>query len=282
VTNALIHRTEQAVLGAVLQDVRHLDRISYLTPKAFADPTHRSVYTELLNVRQQGPAARPRQPLDAVLDRLGPSGVAKDYLEGLVGACPEPTHVAYYARIVQEAAARRTLSSVGAGLPPPDQRLGRALRELAWPDDGPTPGIAPDPRTAPAPRSAGLDMTASQEDLVLADLLQHPELMRDVTSWLTVEVFTSETRREIYTALVTVSRPVPSCCRESSPNPSRPGPRSSPAPRRSRRPASRDPASQPTSRKSARDRRPPGHRSPRRTARPRTRELPTSPVRRQR
>ncbi len=206
-TPILTLRAEQALLGAALLDRTRLDDITYLAPTAFAHPTNRAVYTELLASRTADPELSPAQLLDAVADRVDVPGVTAAYLNELTDACPAAPNIALYARMVQEAAVRRDLARYADTLiaSEPDSRLANALRQQAFSAEGvlindTAPALyAP---TASALADAGT--RAHREEQVLADLLQHPELLAEV-AWLASDVFTAEPRREIHEAVVAVS-----------------------------------------------------------------------------
>lgn len=146
--------SEQAVLGAVLNDRDHIIRIAgTLTPGDFFYEAHRHIYTAMLGLYR----AVPPTPADCltvasaltragVLDQccapddptaLGKVGLA--YLFHLRQTVADPWHVDHYARKVQESADERRLIAVGgqiAGLGydramPVADRLASAKRLLA-------------------------------------------------------------------------------------------------------------------------------------------------------
>ncbi|MFD4533612.1 DnaB-like helicase N-terminal domain-containing protein [Kitasatospora sp. NPDC058397] len=213
-------RAEQAVIGAALRDRQRLDDIAYLTPDRMAHPTHRALMAALIESRTSAPTASAAQLPELIAQRTAISGVNADYLRRLADAAPQPRNIASYARMVQEAAVRRDLAlhvdrlrTTAPGLRGPDpvlDRLAQAMRstEQAVP-------VARINEPAPAPyepraRTSGeqevrVDVRLERQDAVLAELLQHPEQVREVSSWLYPEVFEEGPRREVYEAIVVVA-----------------------------------------------------------------------------
>ncbi|MEV7601675.1 DnaB-like helicase N-terminal domain-containing protein [Kitasatospora sp. NPDC089797] len=216
----LVLRAEQAVIGAALRDRQRLDDIAYLTPDRMAHPTHRAVLTALIDSRTSSPTTPTAQLPELVAQRTAIPGVTADYLRRLADAAPLPRAIASYARMVQEAAVRRDLAqhvdrlrTATPGLRGPDpvlDRLAQAMRhtEHAAPVakyNEPTP--APyEPRARPAGEGeVRVETRLERQDAVLADLLQHPEQVREVSTWLYPEVFEEGPRREVYEAIVVVA-----------------------------------------------------------------------------
>ncbi|MDH6138447.1 replicative DNA helicase [Kitasatospora sp. GP30] len=215
----LVLRAEQAVIGEALRDRQRLDDIAYLTPDRLAHPTHRALLTALIESRTSEPAIAADRVPELIAERAAIRGVDADYLRQLADASPRSGNIATYARMVQEAAVRRDLSlhvdrarAVGAGVRGPDPLLDRVAavmrrNELATPVarlDEPAP--APfEPRAAQTTEHAvRVEVRLEKQDAVLADLLQHPEQIREVSSWLYPEVFDEGPRREVYEAIVVV------------------------------------------------------------------------------
>ncbi|MFF1785566.1 DnaB-like helicase N-terminal domain-containing protein [Kitasatospora sp. NPDC058243] len=216
----LVLRAEQAVIGAALRDRQRLDDISYLTPDRMAHPTHRALLAALIESRTSAPTATADRLPELIAQRTAISGVNADYLRRLADSAPQPRNIASYARMVQEAAVRRDLAlhvdrlrTTSPGLRGPDpvlDRLAQAMRRTEQ-----TVPVARINEPAPAPyepraRTSGeqevrVDVRLERQDAVLAELLQHPEQVREVGSWLYPEVFEEGPRREVYEAIVVVA-----------------------------------------------------------------------------
>ncbi|MFD9687296.1 DnaB-like helicase N-terminal domain-containing protein [Kitasatospora sp. NPDC059088] len=215
----LVLRAEQAVIGAALRDRQRLDDIAYLTPDRMAHPTHRALLTALVESRTSNPTTPAAQLPELIAQRTAISGVNADYLRRLADAAPQPRALATYARMVQEAAVRRDLTqhvdrlrTTSPGLRGPDpvlDRLAQAMRrtEHAVPvakynEPAPAPY---EPRARPAgEQEVRVEARLERQDAVLAELLQHPEQVREV-AWLYQEVFEEGPRREVYEAIVVVA-----------------------------------------------------------------------------
>ncbi|MFJ2864984.1 DnaB-like helicase N-terminal domain-containing protein [Kitasatospora sp. NPDC087314] len=216
----LVLRAEQAVIGAALRDRQRLDDIAYLTPDRMAHPTHRALMAALIESRTSAPTASAAHLPELIAQRTAISGANADYLRRLADAAPQPRNIASYARMVQEAAVRRDLAlhvdrlrTTAPGLRGPDpvlDRLAQAMRRTEQ-----TVPVARINEPAPAPyepraRTSGeqevrVDVRLERQDAVLAELLQHPEQVREVGSWLYPEVFEEGPRREVYEAIVVVA-----------------------------------------------------------------------------
>ncbi|WP_197091952.1 DnaB-like helicase N-terminal domain-containing protein [Streptacidiphilus albus] len=213
-------RAEQAVIGAALRDRQRLDDIAYLTPDRMAHPTHRALLTALIESRTSDPTTSAARLPELIAQRTAISGVNADYLRQLADAAPRPENIVSYARMVQEAAVRRDLElhverirTTTSGLRGPDpvlDRLAQAMRRTEH-----TVPVARLNESAPAPYEARpwaageqevrVEVRLERQDAVLADLLQHPEQIREVSDWLYPEVFEEGPRREVYEAIVVVA-----------------------------------------------------------------------------
>lgn len=204
-------RAEQAVLGALLQDPSLRERIAYLQADGFGHPTYRQLFTELSTS-----TAAPDLP-ERVAGRLGLPGLDAHYLRGLAAASPASSDVAVYARMVQEASVRRQLAahaerismgaSFGGGDPAPGHhdRLAQALSRLNLPRPDVHFDVAPAVYQAPTAEVVyTVDDRGRREELVLADLLQHEDQVREVEVWLSPETFEAGLRREVYEAITAV------------------------------------------------------------------------------
>jgi hypothetical protein len=227
---SLAERAEQAVLGGLLHDHNLIDRIPHLAADDFADSTHRIVYLAISDVHLTHPAAA-GQRFTALVAADAPTADAA-YLHRLPDMCPEPDHLAAYARMVTEAALIRELDTHAdriargaADLVRHADRLRSAgavtARERAFPDHlaklaqamkQHAARLNPD-RREPSPREPSqapdgwpADPLARREAQVLADLLQHPGECEQVMGWLPTQTFIPGPRREIYEAMRAVVR----------------------------------------------------------------------------
>ncbi|WP_457029721.1 DnaB-like helicase N-terminal domain-containing protein [Kitasatospora sp. P5_F3] len=210
-------RAEQAVIGAALREPQRLDQIAYLTPDRMAHPTNRALLTALIESRTSDPTASATRMPDLIAQRAAVRGVGADYLRRLADAAPQPRHIASYARLVQEAAVRRDLAlhvdrlrTTATGQRGPDPLLDRLAQraEQTLPSakfNEPAPELY-EPRARPTSgQEAQVDFRLERQDTVLADLLQHPEHVREVSAWLYPEAFEAGARREVYEAIVVVA-----------------------------------------------------------------------------
>ncbi|MFJ8628134.1 DnaB-like helicase N-terminal domain-containing protein [Kitasatospora sp. NPDC093550] len=210
-------RAEQAVIGAALRDPQQLDQIAYLTPDRLAHPTNRALLGALIESRTSNPAAPATRMPELVAQKAAVRGVGADYLRRLADAAPQPRAIASYARLVQEAAVRRDLAlhldrlrapSAGQRGPEPaldrlTQRLEQAPLTAKFSEPAPEPY---QPRPLPAnSQEVRLDLRLERQDTVLADLLQNPEHIREVSAWLYPEAFEAGPRREVYEAIVVLA-----------------------------------------------------------------------------
>lgn len=215
-------RAEQALIGALLADPRRIRDSGMYGDLSLKHPTYQAIVREIHGQSMYlGALDDPTGLIDRIAARLELPGVDADYLHDLARACPEPADVAIYARMVAEAQVRRTLASYAARIefpaikpgqdPEPGhlQRLAQAIRRQAALE----PEIPEKNNPAPAPyvKMATADPIseqqtlnrARQEELVLADLLQHRAQVAEV-EWLSPEMFAPGPRREIYETILTV------------------------------------------------------------------------------
>ncbi|PYC82583.1 hypothetical protein C7C46_09470 [Streptomyces tateyamensis] len=216
----LVLRAEQAVIGSALRDRQRLDDIAYLTPDRLAHPTHRAVLTALIESRTSDPTMSAARLPELIEQRTAISGVNADYLRRLADAAPQPRNIASYARMVQEAAVRRDLAlhvdrlrTTSSSLRGPDPVLDRLTQAMRRTEQAVPVAMLNEPAPAsyePRPQLAGeqdvrVEVRLERQDTVLADLLQHPEQVREVSGWLYPEVFEEGPRREVYEAIVVVA-----------------------------------------------------------------------------
>lgn len=215
-------RAEQALIGALLAEPWRIQDSGIYGNLSLKHPTHQAIVREIGGQSMYlGALDDPARLIDRIATRLDLPGVDTDYLHGLARACPDPADIAIYARMVAEAQVRRTLASYAERIELPTinpgqdpepgylPRLAEALRRQASlePDISEKNNPAPVPYVNSAtaePVSALETLTrARQEELVLADLLQHRGQVADI-EWLSPEVFAPGPRREIYETILTV------------------------------------------------------------------------------
>jgi hypothetical protein len=151
----LVHRAEQAYLGAVIARQGRIgtgatvagdagpDGFASLRPQDFTDPVHQAIYAAVAGQA----APRPRvlaglyERLRGLLSRLlhPRARDASAYMAGLPDRCPDPANLPAYAAMVAEASEQR-----GAPVPAPAPALGPE------PAPGPRPAGAENPRLASA------------------------------------------------------------------------------------------------------------------------------------
>lgn len=210
----LTHRTEQALLGSLLADSRHIADVDYLLPRDFADPEHRALYDAITTVHAAEPAVTGAEFAERVAYMQGQDA---ERLHELALSSPEPDHAPVYARMVQEAGFRRELADHAALLAESatsrDQSpqltahldaLSQTLRlhanrfgpvaELEYWTAFAADKVAP----TPLPRD---DETLSRQDQVLVDLMKHPELLNWDAEWMTADLFDQGPRRIVFETL---------------------------------------------------------------------------------
>lgn len=214
-------RSERALIGLLLADNQLLDEVPNLRPDDFGQPDLRSVFDAIIDVRAEYPDAYGAQLFALVTDRTRLPGIDSAHLHGLALNRPEPANVAVYAQLAQEAGLRRSLAShadrIGGlagehrGSDPGLNHLSRlslALNRSALRTDssGDLENVAEAlGRTLNAGTALG-SVYVDREDLILADLLQNPDMLPEVQGWLSAEYFTSGRHREVYEAMIAVAR----------------------------------------------------------------------------
>src|SRR5260221_1923779 len=102
---------EQSVIGAILIDQEAMNTVSeMLRPSDFYNPTHTVLYDAMLSLYEN------RQPIDVVTlsAALKKKSVSLSYLTELVNSVPTAANVVHYAKLIKEAATKRTLIQIGA------------------------------------------------------------------------------------------------------------------------------------------------------------------------
>lgn len=211
---------ERALLGALLTDPVQLDELRYVRAEDFESQRHREIYAAIQDVHSAAPSLGGAAFADSVATRLPTIDYVWeiDELHALALNCPDPDHAPTYARMVQEAGFRRDLAEhadrIGtiaqAGTEPEvisehlallSEALGThatrfgPMAELAHISDVATGRAMVDIDQASAERLA-------RQDQVLADLMRHPEDIREVSTWLGSDNFAAGHRREVYETIV--------------------------------------------------------------------------------
>jgi replicative DNA helicase len=201
----VILRAEQGVLGALLAAAERDDQawiFAALGVDDFAHPTHQALFAALWDLRSSG--YDPYRLADAVaLVGVG-ADVTTAWLSTLAKQAPSPAHVRAYTSIVLAAAFDRdTADFAGPYLAAAElatdadarlslMRTGQALQVQAVTF---STGSFVSPDTTVVAVSAVADRDLNREDMVIADVLQHPRQAEKVAAWLTSDVFTTEQRR---------------------------------------------------------------------------------------
>jgi replicative DNA helicase len=202
---------ERAVIGTLLAQNEQRSAVLELRAEDFSDAVYQAVFRALVAVQGQESGTGEADLIDRVVARADLPAVSADELSGLVADRPTAEDAAVYARIVQEMGLRRDLgrhseriaaladrSRAGGEDQDHLRRLSRALLQsgLRTPLAG-TPGEAS--VTDAAEWQPGLG------EVLLADVLQHPEILEEVRDWLDPVCFTSDLDRQIYAAVLAVA-----------------------------------------------------------------------------
>ncbi|MET8160333.1 DnaB-like helicase N-terminal domain-containing protein [Sphaerisporangium sp. NPDC005289] len=208
----LVHRTEEALIGALIYDPSLVNDVPYLLPRHFHRLDHQAVFAAFLDVHANEPAIWGAALADRIIAHANVPGIDATRLATLALSGPDVSSIAVYGRMIQEASLHRELlghadrlaeaAGPTRGLDAERDHmalLSQALRSNAVRFDIETDAALP----AQAVRQ---DLRILREEALLADLIQHPEHLRGVAAWLDPEVFTSTDRRDIYEAIVAVDR----------------------------------------------------------------------------
>ncbi|MFE0332805.1 DnaB-like helicase N-terminal domain-containing protein, partial [Streptomyces sp. NPDC058955] len=111
---------EQALLGALLLDPRHLGDVTGICADSFSTAAHASLFAAINALPPPEPDEHARNPtwLNKVLasGREQARGLTASYLHTLIQVCPWPRHAAAYARMVEAEHARRRLRAAAEHL----------------------------------------------------------------------------------------------------------------------------------------------------------------------
>ncbi|GAA2046422.1 hypothetical protein GCM10009839_58440 [Catenulispora yoronensis] len=211
--------TERALLGALLTDPAQLDELRYVRTEDFELQRHRDIYAAIQDVHAAAPSLTGVAFADHVATRLPAMDFAWEFeLHTLALNTPDPDHAPTYARMVQEAAFRRDLAEhaerIGAiaqaGTEPAVISEHLALLSEALGTHatrfGPMAELAHISDIASGRAAVEIDQTEperlARQDQVLADLMRHPEDIREVSTWLGSDRFAAGPRREVYETIV--------------------------------------------------------------------------------
>lgn len=202
----VVNYAEQALLGALLLEPNLMSDIA-LEPDHFSNHIHGLLFSAMRAVPPPDPDEHRTSAawLNAVFTEVRPQapGMPNVYLHTLVQACPQPPHVAAYARIVHAAHARRTLRLHA-------ERLAWAATDCALPDLAaatadhadaislfldtlsgqvtPHPGSIPRTPLPPDPARDADQDAVDEERLLLACASGHPEEVKQMR-WLVAADF---------------------------------------------------------------------------------------------
>jgi replicative DNA helicase len=104
----LTRRAERAVLGALLRDPGLLPDLRHLRLDDFASARHAEIFTAIQEARDARSGGSGSSFVAAVALAARSGGAGIEELDDIARACPQPSHGAVYARMVQEASLRRT------------------------------------------------------------------------------------------------------------------------------------------------------------------------------
>jgi len=212
----LTHRTEQALLGALLSDAEQVENVYFLSAADFADAGHQALYEAIRSVHAYDAATSGVLFTDQVALLLGRDA---EELHSVALTCPEPDHATVYARTIQEMAFRRDMAAHAERITQSAQDAGQP-RELAHHLDELAKALAYQAeRFAPlaevdtdgwfAVDRPSLDAKLAQalresEDMIVADLLRHPDQVPQAATFLSPADFSFDEPRLVYSALATL------------------------------------------------------------------------------
>lgn len=211
---------ERALLGALLTDPDQLNELRYVRAVDFESERHREMYAAIQEVHAAAPYLSGAAFADSVAAHLRTIDYVWeiDELHALALNCPDPDHAPTYARMVQEAGFRRDLAEHA-------ERIGNIAESGTEPEVisehlallsealgthatrfGPMAELAQISDIATGRAVVDIDQTdperLARQDQVLADLMRHPEDIREVSTWLSSDNFAAGPRREVYETIV--------------------------------------------------------------------------------
>ncbi|MYU06166.1 replicative DNA helicase [Streptomyces sp. SID8366] len=240
-----VYYAEQALLGGLLAEPQRLADVSGIGPQAFSTAAHTAVFTAIRALpappsadttdwaaafaalrARSGPVPTERTDRTTWLDTVLASareqahGLTAAHLHALISACPNPRHIAAYARIIEGEHARRRLhraaqhliqTAQDASLPHPVPTVFAEADALASMVDDiaaafpPHSGSLPRTPAPPPPPVRDGEEAAQEERLLLATCAARPadaEQMR----WLTADDFTRPLHAGLWQCLTTLIR----------------------------------------------------------------------------
>lgn len=210
--HSLTEQAELALLGALLADERPPAELDYLRVDDFAHRAHAALFQTITNLRSEHPALTGDPLISAVALRADTRGIDTTWLTNVRDTCPEPAHVAAYARMVQAAGFRRDIATHAERIATAaahtvdvdgQQHLHKLANALARQAEV-YAAFHTIERSNPDRTDAGpVDVRrVNLEEELLADLLQQPEQAPDLAQFLHRNTFTSPQRREVFETLV--------------------------------------------------------------------------------
>ncbi|MYQ82559.1 MULTISPECIES: DnaB-like helicase N-terminal domain-containing protein [unclassified Streptomyces] len=218
-----VFHIEQALLGALLLDPRHLDDVTGIAPASFSTAAHTALFATILSLPVPDPVehATTTKWLDQVLAaaRDQARGLSVLYLQTLIQVCPSARHAPAYARIVEAEHSRRRLAAAA-------QRLMRTAVDISLPQRVTTtlaeaenltvvvddiaarfpPHAGSMPRTPAPPTAIHHDEEALDEErLLLATSTLHASSVGRMR-WLTPGDFTHSLHAGLWQCLTALTR----------------------------------------------------------------------------
>ncbi|WP_282695218.1 DnaB-like helicase N-terminal domain-containing protein [Streptomyces sp. CC208A] len=219
-----VFHAEQALLGALLLDPRHLGDVTGIRADSFSTAAHTALFSAITALPPPDPVEHTKNTtwLNQVLaaGREQARGLTASYLHTLIQVCPWPRHAPAYARMVEAEHARRRLRAAAAhlvqtvhdtSLPHPVQTvLAEADALAAVVDDiasrfPPRAGVLPrTPASLPAIVPDHVE-AAEEEQLLLATATARPADVESVR-WLLPEDFARPLHAGLWQCLTTLVR----------------------------------------------------------------------------
>lgn len=218
-----VFHIEQALLGALLLEPRHLDDVTGVAPASFSTAAHIALFAAIRSLPAPDPVehATSTKWLDQVVTaaRDQARGLSTLYLQNLIQVCPSARHAPAYARIVEAEHSRRRLfaaaqrlvhTTLDISLP---QRVATALAEAeeltAVVDDISArfpPHAGSLPRTpAPEPATCHDEEALDDERLLLATSTAQANSVSQMR-WLTPGDFTHSLHAGVWQCLTALTR----------------------------------------------------------------------------
>jgi hypothetical protein len=204
---SFIYRLEEMLLGGLLYAPQQLADLLHATTGNFGDPDHRAIFTAIVDAHLQEHDARGPDLFEHVAARVGEPAVSVSRLRSLALGCPNVFAIIEYGEMMQEAALRREIAESA-------DRIAKLMRSMQPSRDSYSYTVLVD-RLRDTVSYAGPDIdfnsevepfatndVSRREELLLADLIQHPAVVGEVRSWLPLEVFSSPNRAEIFQAIL--------------------------------------------------------------------------------